>query len=128
MAAEACWARTCPVCKTRYTWIKGGVSGDPGCPRCNPAPGRQALRDGAKLRIATGSAVEPDADAVEALEIIDHIKSMIEDLPARALEFGESVQEKCESIAEWIEKHGSVTAGQMTALRNMASGVERWLK
>lgn len=54
--------------------------------------------------------------------------ALIEELPSRADEFGESVGEKLRDIAETIENTGEVTEGQRTAIENMAGGIRRWIR
>ena len=47
------------------------------------------------------------------------------DLPDRAADFADSVTEKLEGIAAWVEEHEHVTEAQKTAVANMAVGVWR---
>lgn len=62
------------------------------------------------------------------LEQCQELLDMLDDLPDRAADFAESVREKTQSIAEWIEENEHVTAAQCEALDNMQSGAERWLQ
>lgn len=58
---------------------------------------------------------------------IQSIREKIPDLPERAESFGISVEEKAESIADWIEKNDRVTEKQLSALKNMVDGIDRWI-
>lgn len=62
----------------------------------------------------------------EALALCDELLGKIEDLPSRAADFAESVEEKIKSIREWIEEHDDVTDNQVRALENMGAGIDRW--
>lgn len=62
----------------------------------------------------------------EALQLCEDILEMLGDLPERAAEFSESVEDKVLSIMKWAEID-SVTEAQLQALRNMQRGVEKWL-
>lgn len=76
------------------------------------------------------SIVSPTAnqsDADDAIGFADDILSMIDELPDRAYDFGESIREKVEGIKQTIEERQCVTHGQWEALDNMKGGVERWL-
>jgi hypothetical protein len=61
-----------------------------------------------------------------AIEQCDSILDSLEELPERAADFQESVEDKVAGIREWIEKNKDVTAAQLTALQNMEDGVSRW--
>ena len=63
----------------------------------------------------------------EAMQLIDEIQSMSEDVPPAGQDFAESVREKSAAIGETIEKYGRVTDAQLTALRNMRNGLARWV-
>lgn len=63
----------------------------------------------------------------EALDIADECMSMIDDLPTRGQEFGESVCERVRGIVETIEESGRVTEKQREALENMRDGLSRWM-
>jgi len=62
------------------------------------------------------------------LDQCDEILSAIDDLPDRAADFAASVQEKVESIRDWIEAQETVTSAQCAALDNMERGVHAWLE
>lgn len=74
---------------------------------------------------------EPPArrpDWERSLEQCEAILEAIDDLPERAADFAASVQEKVESISDWIEGHETVTSAQAAALDNMERGVHAWLE
>lgn len=68
-----------------------------------------------------------DSDWEGALELCKELIAELADLPERAEDFVESVEEKVLSIQEWIEENEHVTPKQLEALRNMRTGVHRWL-
>lgn len=65
--------------------------------------------------------------AEEAIEQCDNILELIEELPDRAEDFGDSIRTKVESMREWIVEHDHVTEAQQQSLDNMENGVLRWL-
>ena len=65
-------------------------------------------------------------DVREALDIVDEIETMAEQLPEEGEDFGMSVTEKAADIAANIETHNRVTDGQLSALQNMLDGLQRW--
>jgi hypothetical protein len=71
--------------------------------------------------------VRPETDWQIRLIQCERILASITCLPDRAQDFGESVQEKVESIQAWIEDNERVSEAQQTALDNMESGIDRWL-
>lgn len=64
----------------------------------------------------------------EAIDLIDEILARVYELPDAGVDFGRSVQEKLESMAEWIDENQHVTPRQLKAIKNMGQGVERWLE
>jgi len=62
-----------------------------------------------------------------ALTLANEILANIEELPEAAEDFGASIQEKIESMAEWIETNERVTPKMISALSNMHAGVEKWM-
>jgi hypothetical protein len=64
----------------------------------------------------------------EALALCEEIRELLPDLSDRADDFATSVEEKVDSIAEWIADNEHVTDPQWTALENMKAGCERWLE
>ena len=69
-----------------------------------------------------------ECDWEDALEQCQAIEELIDDLPERAEDFADSVLEKIQSIASWIEEKEHVTEGQLAAIENMHAGVSRWLE
>lgn len=67
------------------------------------------------------------SEITEALDLIEEIFDMADEAPERAEEFVSSVQDKAASIQEYIEQKNHVTPMQLDALRNMRSGLSRWL-
>lgn len=67
-------------------------------------------------------------DYEEALEFADDLLRDLEELPERAEEFRDGVQEKVEGMREWMMEHEAVTDKMVTALENMRAGVDKWLK
>lgn len=66
--------------------------------------------------------------AQSAVRLGKEILAKVEDLPERAEDYAESVATKTTGILDWVESNNHVTKAQMDALRNMCSGVEKWLK
>jgi len=69
----------------------------------------------------------PNDETRGAIEQAERIIELTYELPEKATEFGESVADKCQGIAETIEVNNFVTGAQKVALDNMESGVKRWL-
>ena len=63
----------------------------------------------------------------EALELCEDILEALPELPERAEEFADSVEEKTLQIKKWAEID-AVTDGQLIALRNMKKGVYKWIR
>lgn len=70
---------------------------------------------------------EMDTEWQDRLDQCARILEMVDELPERASDFGESVGEKVADMAKWIEANKTVTEKQREALDNMESGAERWL-
>lgn len=66
-------------------------------------------------------------DAKEAIESLEEIIEMCEDIPENGEEFAESVADNCRSMIEAIQNFNRVTKFQWNAIENWRSGVERWL-
>lgn len=64
----------------------------------------------------------------QAMDLVDEIESLAEDMPSRASDYVESVLEKSSSIAETIEENDWVTDAQYRALENMLGGLQRWME
>ena len=71
---------------------------------------------------------EVKEDTEVAIELCDAILSLVDQLPERAEEFADSIQTKAINIKAFVEKHDKVTPGQITALENMKSGAEKWIR
>lgn len=69
--------------------------------------------------------VQEVADAVEELQ---SIISLCEDVPDRGADFAESVADGCRDMIETVERMGFVTEKQLTAIENWRAGVERWVR
>jgi hypothetical protein len=67
-------------------------------------------------------------DPEEAIEFCKELIKDANDLPERAEDFAHSVVEKVESMEEWIDTNSKVTEPMAEALRNMRSGVDKWLE
>ena len=50
------------------------------------------------------------------------------ELPDRAVDFGDSVEEKACGILERVKSSGSFTRAQERAIENMQGGVDRWIR
>lgn len=61
------------------------------------------------------------------LEDIEDALTSVEELPDRAEEFANSVDEKLRSMHEWITKNEHTTEPQQNAVDNMASAIRKWL-
>lgn len=66
-------------------------------------------------------------DTQEALELAQSILDDADDVPEEGEDFAASVAIKAEGIMGTIEKTARVTDGQASALRNMRSGLDKWL-
>lgn len=64
----------------------------------------------------------------DALELADDILADLDELPERAEDFRDSVREKVEGMRDWILENEAVTEKMETALENMKTGVDRWLR
>jgi len=68
-----------------------------------------------------------DMTVDEAMELVDEIVALADDVPDRGADFAESVREKSLSIGETIERTDRVTEAQAEALENMRNGLLRWM-
>jgi hypothetical protein len=68
-----------------------------------------------------------DADADEAITLVDEIRELADQVPDRGREFAESVLERAKAIGESIERSGRATEKQLAALENMLAGLEAWV-
>ena len=57
---------------------------------------------------------------------IDEVIEKIEDLPEKAEDFGQSAMQTLEGIQGWITSNEHITDAQMSAVDNIAQGVEKW--
>jgi len=64
----------------------------------------------------------------DVLANIEQALEQIPDLPERAEDFANSVDEKLCSIHEWITENEHVTEPQETAVANMIAAIDRWLE
>lgn len=87
-------------------------------------PQAEPQKPAQKLQVAVGN----DKTADAALELVEEIESMAENMPSAASDFTESVLEKAKSIAETVESRGFATGAQLTALENMLDGMGRWMR
>lgn len=113
------WAFTCKTCSHRYKW-QGLSNPIPPCPKCVKATAAPpAPRRGISARLTT--------DAYdEAMELIEAIGDAAGEVPERGESFAASVLETATDMRATIERMGDATEAQLTALRNMLSGLERW--
>ncbi len=44
-----------------------------------------------------------------------------------AIEFADSVEERADSISQWVADNNHVTDSQLNSLENMLFGLEKWL-
>lgn len=68
-----------------------------------------------------------DMTVDEAMELVDEIVALADDVPDRGADFAESVREKSLSIGETIERTDRVTEAQAEALENMRNRLLRWM-
>lgn len=61
------------------------------------------------------------------MEDIEAALEEIESLPEAAEDFASSVQEKLESMHEWIANNSHVTPAQAVAIGSMRAGIQKWL-
>ena len=64
----------------------------------------------------------------EALDRIDELHGLIDELPEVAEDFAHSVLDSSASMARWIEDNERVTQAQFVTIENWVRGVEAWLK
>ncbi len=64
----------------------------------------------------------------EAIEEIDKVLELCEELPERAETFREGVEEKLNGMRDWIEENKHCTDPQATAIENIGDGVRKWLR
>jgi hypothetical protein len=64
----------------------------------------------------------------EAFGFCELLLEDIDDLPAKAAEFQESVRSKVEGMQDWIATNRHVTDKMVTALENIRGGVDKWLR
>lgn len=64
----------------------------------------------------------------EAEELINEILEDLPELPDKASDFADSSESIVNSISEWVEKKEFITDKQLIALRNIHSGIQRWLE
>jgi len=64
----------------------------------------------------------------EGIHIAESILEDIPSIPEEGEEFAESVEEKVQSMREWMEEKEWVTPAMAAALRNMREGVDKWLR
>lgn len=144
--AEPRWFFTCSTCQRRYGWT-GAASDDPGCPRCgkeqqaadksikpaaaslpkSPSKPATKQRKSATVRVSAAELNDEADDAISLCrEILDEI---IPDMPdsAKAQDFAASIEEKVNDICSTIEERGMATTKQVDALRNMRSGLLKWI-
>lgn len=65
-------------------------------------------------------------DPQETLELIADGLTLCDDMPDAGADFAESVRDKLESIAKWIDEHNTVTQAQARSVENMVAGLRRW--
>lgn len=97
-----------------------------------PTPPPRAPEPRRKTSFATTAVAMPPVrrrkyTVHQAMELVDEIESLADDMPSEAQDFTESVLEKASSIAETIEAKNWVTEAQYKAIENMLSGMHRWL-
>lgn len=78
--------------------------------------------------IEEDEADEHDADHDEAIELVREIQELAEEMPEKGESFAESTTAKALAIQQTIEENERVTPGQLTALRNMKAGMEKWIR
>ena len=126
------WHFTCTACGFRYGW-NGAAHQKPPCPKCLRAAERAAKpRQTEAVAVSSDRTLHvesplADESIGEAIEWCEMILEMIDELPDRAADFGESCGETVRGIRESIEQHQKITDGQRTALENIQRGVSRWL-
>lgn len=67
-------------------------------------------------------------DWQEAIEQIDELMALLDDLPERAEDYSSSVSMGASQMRDWIEANERVTAEQWRAIENWTAGAERWLR
>lgn len=69
----------------------------------------------------------PSGEVRAAIALCEDILARLDDLPANASEFAESVETKVSSMKAWIEDKNHVTEKMQSSLENMLSGTNKWL-
>ena len=73
-----------------------------------------------------GSALPP-SPVEDALDKLDYLLSILDDIPERGWDFAESVRTGATDMKDWIEENAVVTAAQNESIENWTDGAERWL-
>ena len=72
--------------------------------------------------------IEQVQEVADAIEELQTIIEMCEEIPDNGADFAKSVSDSAASMIETIERLGSVTEKQLTAIENWRAGVERWVR
>lgn len=67
----------------------------------------------------------PEEAADICTEILDQL---VPDLPSRAEDFRESVEEKIADVRDWIIERNHVTEAQISMIENTRDACLRWIK
>lgn len=124
------WSFTCKKCKRSYSWIGEPNNPIPPCPRCtrktslaNDSLDLSEVQFDSENGCGYGGALE------WCEEIITKAHEIQEgDYPSAAVDFASSIEETVDSIATTISDQQRVTDAQMTALRNMDHGLDKWIE
>ena len=71
---------------------------------------------------------ETDPDVEEAYQLVSDINDLTEEVPEEAEVFASNVSDKASAIQRTIEETERATPGQLTALKNMKAGLEKWIR
>lgn len=66
------------------------------------------------------------ASLEKAMSLVEEIRDLAEVVCEDGQEFAQSVLERTESIADWVEENKTATDAQIEALENMLDGMEAW--
>lgn len=113
----------CPKCGVR-TAVAAFMRPWPPCDKCVKKEQEAGRRSPQVVPKAAATLTEEVQDALAQAE---SIMEMIDELPDRAADFGESVGDSVREVMETMERLNTVTTKQQQALDNWESGVGRWI-
>lgn len=81
-----------------------------------------------RVKLAGNSESDKRSRVDYALQLAEQIESAADEVPDEGQEFASDVAKKAEDIAATIESTNRASDAQVTALENMLSGLQRWIR